>query len=474
MGLVLVTKSLQGKQETIRKIFGKQGGSIGRSDQNDWVLPDPQRYVSSQHAVIKYENSDYFLIDISSNGIYLNDGADAIAKGCNLKLHHGDRIYIGEYEVFVEIEVSRDAVIDEAEKFSSIGVVPDAYDPLKNIIGGRDEPSRNANESGIVNDAVNQATSLNECLSLAEVEVESLAEVETEGQIPDNWALTQVLRQKKVDATVQKPSVKGEGAVSPLLKDAVSEKKPKQDRRVISQRSRLNTRVTPPVAKEKVSKDSFIASNVTESNGEYDRLLQALGIDRSSIPPELAERLPEVIGGLTRECISGLMGGLMARASMKSAFRIEQTMIQPVGNNPLKFSVSVDEALESMFLKKGSGYLSSLDAVKEGFNDVKAHQLAIMAGMQGALQDMLRRFEPEVLEEQCVIGAKNNILFSSYNKNKYWDHYKELHEEVSREAQDNFQSLLGEGFVKAYEEQMQKMKGGGRRLKTQSTVGGAE
>ena len=35
--------------------FGDEGGTIGRSLQNDWILPDPDRYVSSRHATIDYQ-----------------------------------------------------------------------------------------------------------------------------------------------------------------------------------------------------------------------------------------------------------------------------------------------------------------------------------------------------------------------------------------------------------------------------------
>ena len=33
-------------------VFGVSGGSIGRSAENDWVLPDDMRYVSGRHARI--------------------------------------------------------------------------------------------------------------------------------------------------------------------------------------------------------------------------------------------------------------------------------------------------------------------------------------------------------------------------------------------------------------------------------------
>ncbi len=45
--------------------------AIGRSSDNDWVLPDPERLVSSQHCVIQYEDGRYYLTDNSTNGVEL-------------------------------------------------------------------------------------------------------------------------------------------------------------------------------------------------------------------------------------------------------------------------------------------------------------------------------------------------------------------------------------------------------------------
>ena len=50
------------------KEFGREGGTIGRSLESDWVLPDGQRYVSSRHASIDYRSGSYYIVDTSTNG----------------------------------------------------------------------------------------------------------------------------------------------------------------------------------------------------------------------------------------------------------------------------------------------------------------------------------------------------------------------------------------------------------------------
>ena len=81
------------------------GGTIGRTADNDWMLPDPERFVSGQHAVITFEAGRYFLTDRSVNGTAVN--GRQIQKGGRVELRNGDRLIMGTYEIAVAIEQAR-------------------------------------------------------------------------------------------------------------------------------------------------------------------------------------------------------------------------------------------------------------------------------------------------------------------------------------------------------------------------------
>ena len=86
------------------RIFREEGGTIGRSLQNDWILPDPDRFISARHATIDYKGGIYYLVDTSSNGVYLNGDCEPIGKGKPQRLFNGDRLRIGDFEVVVSID----------------------------------------------------------------------------------------------------------------------------------------------------------------------------------------------------------------------------------------------------------------------------------------------------------------------------------------------------------------------------------
>ncbi|MCX2780330.1 type VI secretion system-associated FHA domain protein TagH [Microbulbifer thermotolerans] len=85
------------------KLFTPAGGSLGRADSNDWVLPDPERVVSSRHALITFSDNQYYLVDESTNGTYHNQAENPVGKGNRVPLNDGDILGIGDYQLKVTL-----------------------------------------------------------------------------------------------------------------------------------------------------------------------------------------------------------------------------------------------------------------------------------------------------------------------------------------------------------------------------------
>ena len=51
------------------------------------------------------------------------------------------------------------------------------------------------------------------------------------------------------------------------------------------------------------------------------------------------------LGAAFRATVAGIRHALIARTDIKREFRIDQTLVQARGNNPLKFSADDDDAL---------------------------------------------------------------------------------------------------------------------------------
>ena len=191
----------------------------------------------------------------------------------------------------------------------------------------------------------------------------------------------------------------------------------------------------------------------TAWSADLAQVLSGAGIDPNQVSPEFAKELGQILSVV----VAGLIDVLKARTEIKSQFRVPVTTIKPVENNPLKFSAGVEDALYNLLVKKGAGYLGPVDAFQEGFEDIKAHQMAMLAGMRAAFRHMLERFDPKELESVFGGKLKRSSLLAVGNKIKYWEHYKKHYSDMCDEAEDNFQRLFGEAFAQAYEEQMQRL-----------------
>ncbi len=102
--------------------FREDGGTIGRSLQNDWILPDPDRFISGRHATIDHKGGIYYLLDTSSNGIYVNDEIEPIGKGNSRRLFNGDKLRMGDFIFEVAIDSGESLVVpleDEDKAVSS-------------------------------------------------------------------------------------------------------------------------------------------------------------------------------------------------------------------------------------------------------------------------------------------------------------------------------------------------------------------
>ncbi len=107
--------------------FREDGGTIGRSLQNDWILPDPDRFISGRHATIDYKGGIYYLVDTSSNGIYMNGDCEPIGKGNPRRLFNGDTLRFGDFEIVVLIDSGESLVMPTPPPPS---VVPDNVELL--------------------------------------------------------------------------------------------------------------------------------------------------------------------------------------------------------------------------------------------------------------------------------------------------------------------------------------------------------
>jgi type VI secretion system FHA domain protein len=171
--------------------------------------------------------------------------------------------------------------------------------------------------------------------------------------------------------------------------------------------------------------------------------------------PEAALR---AVGQVFRVMTEGLREVLMSRAAIKGEMRVEQTMIRASNNNALKFSVTPEDAVLALLSAGRPGYMPPLTAAREAFDDIKTHELAVMTGVQTALVGLLRRFDPDGLEQHLSQGMLSSLVPAA-RKARLWDSFRDMYKTIASEAEDDFQAVFGRAFAKAYMAQTRKEQG---------------
>ena len=528
--------------------FDELGGTIGRADSNQLVLPDPERSISRVHARVVFRGGAYVVIDSGSNPISVN--GRALGSAAEQPLNPGDQLQIGGYLLAVTAAASASARVSAdpfadlfgdigggfapagtpaltpvltpaptpaptptpapaasapprptVETRSNAGQIPDDWDPFAHHaeaaapaspFGASFGAGLGANLGAGLSDLqmAPAADSLDDLFGLGpgSAAADPFGALPAAALPPNMAAHADPLQSLARPAAVGLGSIADHGselnAASPRIRAQPQPQPPAQTlvpaspagpagavfswqepaghvpQTVPSFVSRSEpVRAPAPVqvsAPAAIAAPPPVASNAPGEAALLTALLDGLaspGLRIEALTPDLMR----LIGSLLREATRGSVELLVARAALKREMRAEMTMIVARENNPLKFSPSAEVALQYLLSPPMPGFMAAQPAMRDAFDDLRAHQLAVMAGMRSALEGVLQRFNPLRLEGELTQRSAISALLPALRKARLWDLFQDLFAQLSSEAQDEFEDLFGQAFLDAYEDQLDRL-----------------
>lgn len=398
-------------------LSGGRGLDIGRDQHLDWSLPDPTRAISGRHCEVRFRDGSYWLRDVSTNGTYVNGGSQRVQSP--YRLQHGDRLEIGHYIIAVAIDEAAapgPARSDPApfaappeQLWSSSGdeappiprrdlLPPNRHRPVHDgfIDWAADIPTPGAASMPPPADAPSRPSA--DDFAWAPEQPPAAAPVQPVAPIP----------------TPRRPLAADLPPGDPWGEAAATEPAPFPP---------------PPPPAAPPPSQPFAAAPIPAglpaiSPAEFvQRFAKGAGLSTTDLAWQDPGAFAEQLGGLMRLFAVELKQLLAARAESKRIARsANQTMIQAQDNNPLKFSPTVDDALQLIFGKPKSGYLSAQKAFDESFKDLKAHQIKTYSAMQHALRMLVEDLDPQAITESLAQERGLDSLLGS-RKAKMWDAY---------------------------------------------------
>ena len=480
-----------------RMAFGEQGGSIGRAADNDWVLPDPNFYTSGKHARIRRDGDGFVVEDLSTNGTFHNSPDNLIGKSRSATLSDGDRLHIGEFVIVVSLDkaapaaetasASSDDGQDDEPLLEPDPAIPpptaperDEFDDLLESRRHTDPTPPDADDSDLPfasgggrgsvgldldsdeNDADTGATDpVGSGLQQSpEREYFSAPGVSTqpEDDIPDEWdALLTGFFEPPSNQKSSPSQTAPESRPAPESKPDSDPKaeSARQDRQKQRSSDSIGVKPSPPrperARSERKPEPPRRPAMRPDQSGVAASILHELGIGELAGDID-ADDFAEQIGKVVRMVGEGLMQLLASRAEIKNEFRIDQTRISSVQNNPLKFSPTTEEAMRRVFVDRDTpGFISGAEAFELALNDLRAHQVAILAAVQGAIESIILQFDPAQLEGKLKKISPISASAPLIREAKCWNLFTSHYEEMAANLRHDAKRVFVREFAEAYE-----------------------
>jgi type VI secretion system protein ImpI len=164
-------------------------------------------------------------------------------------------------------------------------------------------------------------------------------------------------------------------------------------------------------------------------------------------PSELAEQFGRVLRLATENTKQLLEARQQAKRLARSP---NQTTVQAVDNNPLKFAPTAEDALRIMFGRQGRSYLDAEGGFAQAFNDLKRHQVKTYTAMQRAVALLMKEADPALIESASQSDRGLASMVGS-RKARLWDIYVARWEALAQRHDNGMLDAFMDYFARCYE-----------------------
>jgi len=175
--------------------------------------------------------------------------------------------------------------------------------------------------------------------------------------------------------------------------------------------------------------------------------------EEMKLPPDAMYRL----GVLYRQVVLGLADIMQDRATFKDEFRVERTQLSMGRNNPLKH-LPAFEAAKVVIGQPLPGFMDGEEAVRASFEDIKKHQMAMLAGVQNALTTAFSRLAPAEMEKLVAVAESQKKGFLGKRGIDRWSIYVTVYENLRKDATSNANGIMSSAFREGYEKFMKSTR----------------
>jgi len=426
--------------------------SIGRGEECTLVLEDPKKHVSRVHVELEEKNEGVYRMTVISkvNPVFINGKRHA--PGSQLDLNAGDRFELGEYELELLAPPGSARTVFPT---SDVEETTRPNNPMLRVPGGGAMPLREETTEPV--ETIEAAPAAAGDSHEAGFDTSNLPPVEP--GIFDDPVPAPAPEPAPAPASAKTAPPPAPARAAPPPGDVFAEATfvgsapSTTTANLFDEATYVGGR--PPAAAAPGA-----ATGAAGLRSAVQAFLAGAGLEGKEIADADIEAFLQQSGKIMRAAVEGAMALLAARATAKKELRAEdRTMVASKDNNPLKLMADPQEALAFLFDTKdrGGGFLDPVRAVGDAFEDLRAHEVALFAGMRAALLGAIQRFDPKTLEAEL---EKNAGGLGLNRKAKLWEQFAVFQQKLAQDAEDDFNKVFGREFMGTYMAQVKQLRGG--------------
>ncbi len=452
--IVQADSTLRGYQKS--QVFSAAGGSIGRSDRCDWVLPDPSRMLSSEHAKIHFSDGHYYLVDCSTNGISLKTG-EVLQPHQPYRLQERQVFMFGSYQVMVKLirieadefaiqEAGLTHIVNDVDQNADIAPLRQR-DPSGGPVSHARDPFAYSNSAEAA--VADPFQHLFEPLELAKPA--ATAKVPEEDHLPDFDPMAMFgapqfapaapkARQFSIHELQEKPVMQ---PVTPVVEAKPAPTIPKP----------TASPAPKPAIKPAPAPIVQVNDTVSDTDNFFEFFCRYFELD-----PRLFDHQDRAaLYGLICDTLGALMQGvitlMVSRARTKNQLKLDMTTIQPSQNNPMKFAVNTRQALEMLLRPQGNAFMQPKQAIEMAIGEITRHEEGMFGGLRGGVKGVLGAFSPQVIQQKTSTHQPSwldriNIFSVMTAWRDYQSHYQSLAQNDAEKLYQQFIASFSETYLK--------------------------
>jgi type VI secretion system protein len=411
--LRVVSEQRRSLAERSSAVFSVEGGTIGRSADNDWVLPDPQRYVSAHHARVQFREGHFYLQDVSTNGVYVNDDMKPLAKrgSAGYRLANGDVLRIGDYHILAALEPQREARPPPP--------VPTGIHALRTLEHAAD---RDIGAKLNVEELLVPVIDMDPVLPALPVSAY--------GQAVDSGRVQALARQASAPDDSASPAA---GDAPPLGASLA--------------------RLAEAVSRE--PRNSGLVVALDDVHSGLDAFCRGAGIALERLPADAQGRLLHLAGRLFREALVGFKELERIRTETRNRYRIESPPPEQDDPRPALADSMVEDLAVELFVRHEGRRLDSVQWLRDTVATARLHENAMAQALRAAFVEFLDRLDPAELEARFERAARRGKARPA-DQAQYWELFTTFYRNLIEMPADHLPHTFVEAFAAAYREALKK------------------